>query len=219
MYRELHDLFDDVDRIGPGLQAVVLTGAGHHFSAGNDLDDFATMSPDNARERMFGVRESFFAIQRCPVPVIGAVGGVALGTGLALAASCDFVVAADDARFGLPELSVGVMGGARHLGRLVSQPMVRWMFLTGRRLTAERMKSVGAVIEVVPRDDLIAVAMVEARRIAAVEPDGASAREAGPRRHRVPRHLPRLRDRTGPHRADDAAPRGLPCRAGRRPQR
>ncbi len=138
MYREIHDLFADIDQIGPGVRAVVLTGAGKHFCAGNDLDDFATMDSENVRERMFHVREAFFAVQECAVPVVGAVAGAALGTGLCLAASCDFVIASDDASFGLPELSVGVHGGARHLARMVSQPVVRWMFLTGQRLSAAR---------------------------------------------------------------------------------
>ncbi|HET6951628.1 MAG TPA: enoyl-CoA hydratase-related protein [Acidimicrobiales bacterium] len=170
MYRELRDLFVDVDAIGPGVRAVVLTGGGRHFCAGNDLDDFASMDSDNVRERMFHVREAFFAIQECAVPVIGAVAGAALGTGLAVAASCDFVVAADDAAFGLPELSVGVHGGARHLGRLVSQPVVRWMYFTGQRLSGEEMRALGAVVMVVPRDDLLVAARAEARRIAAFSP-------------------------------------------------
>jgi enoyl-CoA hydratase len=170
MYREMRDLFTDIDEIGPGVRAVVLTGAGKHFCAGNDLDDFATMDSDNVRERMFHVREAFFAIQECAVPVVGAVAGAALGTGLVLAASCDFVVAAEDASFGLPELSVGVHGGARHLGRLVGQPMVRWMFFTGQRLSGAAMHELGAVIAVVPRDELLVRAQAEARRIAAYSP-------------------------------------------------
>jgi enoyl-CoA hydratase/carnithine racemase len=170
MYREIRDLFVDIDQIGAGVRAVVLTGAGKHFCAGNDLDDFATMDSDNVRERMFHVREAFFAIQECAVPVVGAVAGAALGTGLVLAASCDFVVAADSASFGLPELSVGVHGGARHLGRLVGQPIVRWMFFTGQRLTAAEMLALGAVISVVPPDDLLAHAKSEARRVAAFSP-------------------------------------------------
>jgi enoyl-CoA hydratase/carnithine racemase len=170
MYRELRDLFVDIDQIGTGVRAVVLTGAGKHFCAGNDLDDFATMDRDNVRERMFHVREAFFAIQECAVPVIGAVAGAALGTGLVIAASCDFVVAADDASFGLPELSVGVHGGARHLGRLVTQPLVRWMFFTGQRLSGLELEAVGAVVGVVPRDELVAAAQAEARRIAAFSP-------------------------------------------------
>ena len=105
MYQEIRELFVDIDQVGPGVRAVVLTGEGKHFCAGNDLDDFATMDRDNVRERMFHVREAFFAIQECAVPVVGAVAGAALGTGVAIAASCDFVVAADDAVFGLPEPS------------------------------------------------------------------------------------------------------------------
>jgi enoyl-CoA hydratase len=170
MYRQIRDLFVDIDQIGPGVRAVVFTGNGKHFCAGNDLDDFATMDRDNVRERMFHVREAFFAIQECAVPVVGAVAGVALGTGLVLAASCDFVVAADDASFGLPELSVGVHGGARHLGRLVGQPMVRWLFFTGQRLSGAEMHVLGAVIAVVPREELLGRAQAEARRVAAYSP-------------------------------------------------
>jgi len=170
MYRELRDLFADIDQVGAGVRAVVLTGAGRHFCAGNDLDDFATMDRDNVRERMFHVREAFFAIQGCAVPVVGAVAGAALGTGMALAASCDFVVASEDAAFGLPELSVGVHGGARHLGRLVPQPIVRWLYFTGQRLTGAQMLALGAVVAVVPRDELLAAAVAEARRIAAFSP-------------------------------------------------
>jgi enoyl-CoA hydratase/carnithine racemase len=170
MYRELRDLFADIHSIGNGVRVVVLTGEGKHFCAGNDLEDFATMDRDNVRERMFHVREAFFAIQECAVPVVGAVAGAALGTGLALAASCDFVLAAEDASFGLPELSVGVHGGARHLGRMVGQPLVRWMFFTGQRLSAAEMHAVGAVVRVVPRAELLAAAESEARRIAAFSP-------------------------------------------------
>jgi enoyl-CoA hydratase len=170
MYRELRDLFFDIDTIGKGVRAVVLTGDGKHFCAGNDLDDFATMDSDNVRERMFHVREAFFAIQECAVPVVGAVAGAALGTGLVLAASCDFVLAAEDASFGLPELSVGVHGGARHLGRIVSQPLVRWMFFTGQRLSAAEMQAAGAVVRVVPSAELLGAAQGEARRIAAFSP-------------------------------------------------
>lgn len=179
MYRELRDLFVDIDRVGPGVRAVVLTGAGRHFCAGNDLDDFATMDAHNVRERMFHVREAFFALQECAVPVVGAVAGAALGTGLVLAASCDFVVASEDASFGLPELSVGVHGGARHLGRWVGQPYVRWMFFTGQRLSGAELHALGAVIAVVPRDEVVARAQAEAARVAAYSPTAVRLGKAG----------------------------------------
>jgi enoyl-CoA hydratase len=137
------------------------------------------MDAQNVRERMFHVREAFFAIQECAVPVVGAVAGAALGTGLVLAASCDFVVAAEDASFGLPELSVGVHGGARHLGRLVGQPIVRWMFFTGQRLSGAELLARGAVVAVVPREEVVARAQAEAARIAAFSPTAVRLGKGG----------------------------------------
>jgi enoyl-CoA hydratase len=179
MYRSMHRLFSDIDQAGADVRAVVLTGAGKHFSAGNDLDDFETMTPDNGRERMFHVRETFFAIRDCAVPVVGAVAGVALGTGVALAASCDFVLASDDATFGLPELSVGVMGGAKHLSRLVPQPIVRWMYFTGKRLPASAFQAWGGVIGVVERARLLDEATRLAAEIAAYSPTAVRLSKRG----------------------------------------
>ena len=164
MYREIEQLFSRADLPG---DVVVLTSEGKHFCAGNDLEEFGTLTPANADARMAEVRAAFFAIQDCHLPVIGAVQGSALGTGLAIAASCDFVVAADDARFGVPEISVGVMGGARHLARLVPEPWVRWMYLTGAPVPAQELKALGAVIETCPAERLAERARDHASRIAA----------------------------------------------------
>jgi enoyl-CoA hydratase len=169
-YIEIQKLFSNPDQVGGPVQAIVLGAEGKHFCAGNDLDEFATMSPENGTERMWRVREAFFAIQDCPVPVVGAVHGSALGTGLAIAASCDFVVAARDARLGLPELTVGVMGGARHLARIAPQPLVRRMFFTGMPLTAEEMLAAGASLIVCDRAELLDVATGYAQRIASFSP-------------------------------------------------
>jgi enoyl-CoA hydratase len=166
MYREIRTLFTDVGRLGADVKVVVLAGDGRHFCGGNDLDEFATLTPRNSDVRMAEVRAAFFAIQDCPLPVIGAVHGVALGTGLAIAASCDFVVASEDARFGVPEVSVGIMGGARHLARLVPEPWVRWMFLSADPVSANQLAGIGGVVAVVPREELLATARAHARRIA-----------------------------------------------------
>lgn len=169
MYREITDLFTHLDDRAGELQpvkVVVLTGAGRHFCAGNDLNEFATLAPDNSDARMADVRAAFFAIQDCPVPVVGAVAGAALGTGLAIAASCDFVIAAEDARFGTPEVGVGIMGGARHLARLVPEPWVRQMYFSAQPLTGARMAELGAVIEAVPREQVLDTAYHHARTIA-----------------------------------------------------
>ncbi|WP_142064313.1 enoyl-CoA hydratase/isomerase family protein [Pseudarthrobacter sp. B4EP4b] len=155
MYREIERFFSHPERFVPGIKAVVLAGEGRHFCAGNDLHEFGTLTPENSDERMAEVRAAFFAIQNCSVPVIAAVQGAAVGTGLAIAASCDFVIAATTARFGTPEVSVGIMGGARHLARLVPEPLVRWMYFTGDPIDVRRLEQVGGVIEVVPADELL----------------------------------------------------------------
>lgn len=170
LYLQLRETFAGVEERWPEANAVVLSSAVRHFCAGNDLGEFLTMTSDNARERMFHVREAFFAIQDCALPVVAAVHGAALGTGLAIAASCDLVVAADDARFGLPEITVGVMGGARHLARLAPQPMVREMFFTGRPVPAAELWRVGGISRVVPRADLLATATDLAAEIAQHSP-------------------------------------------------
>ncbi|WP_016745345.1 enoyl-CoA hydratase-related protein [Rhizorhabdus wittichii] len=170
MYIELADLFRDPDRFIPGVKAIVLTGRGRHFCAGNDLDEFATMTPENGAERMWRVREAFFAVQECVVPVIGAVQGAALGTGLCLAVACDFMVAAKDASLGLPELTVGVMGGARHLARIAAQPIVRRMYFTGQPMRAEELAAAGGGLFVCEPEEVLAEARRYATRAAGFSP-------------------------------------------------
>lgn len=169
MYMEIADLFSAPDRMGD-VKAIVLGAEGRFFCAGNDLDEFATMTPGNGTERMWRVREAFFAIQDCPVPVIGAVHGAALGTGLAIAASCDFVIASPDAKFGLPELTVGVMGGAAHLARLAAQPVVRRMYFTGEAIEARQLAAWGGAIFLHDGGGLIDEAKRLARRAASFSP-------------------------------------------------
>lgn len=170
MYLEVANLFNNPDQIGPDVRAIVLRGAGKHFCGGSDLEGFKTMTPENAPERQWHVREAFFAIQFCPLPVVGAVHGVALGAGLAIAASCDFVVAAEDARFGLPELTVGVMGGARHLARLAPQPLVRRMFFTSEHVEARAFADAGGAVVVCPAAELLERARGYAQKIAGFSP-------------------------------------------------
>lgn len=165
MYRELAAAFAPDGPVAGSTKVIVLTGRGRHFCAGNDLGEFASLTPDNAGGRMAEVRAAFFAIQDCPVPVIAAVRGAALGTGLAIAASCDFVIAAEGARFGTPEVSVGVMGGARHLARLVPEPWVRWMYLTAEPLAADQLHRLGSLIDVVPDAELLDAARTHARLV------------------------------------------------------
>jgi enoyl-CoA hydratase len=170
MYRSIKRLFRSLESLAGDVRAVILAGRGKHFCAGNDLDEFRSLDPENSPGRMLEVREAFFAIQDAPVPVIGAIHGAAFGTGLAIAASCDLVVAAEGALLGVPEVSVGVMGGARHLMRLVPQPVARWMYFSGEPMPVERLQSMGAVLDVVPGDELMARARERAAAIARHSP-------------------------------------------------
>lgn len=165
MYVEIKELFGSLERYLPGVRAVVLTGEGKHFCGGNDLAEFQTMDPDNAGERMRLVREAFWAIHDAGVPVIAAVHGVAVGTGLAVAASSDLIIAAEGAQFGLPEVNVGVMGGAKHASRLVPQGLVRYLHLTGEPLPAEELARFGGVLKVVPHERLLTEAYALAQKI------------------------------------------------------
>jgi enoyl-CoA hydratase len=173
MYAEIRDTFNGLREAFPGGRVVVLEGAGRHFCAGNDLADFETMTSANAPQRMQAVREAFWAIHDCPLPVVAAVHGSALGTGLAIAASADLIVAAEDAQFGLPELSVGVMGGARHLARLVPQQLVRKMFLTADPVSGAELASAGGAVDAVPLQQLAAAARALALRIARHSPSAS----------------------------------------------
>jgi enoyl-CoA hydratase len=166
MYAEIRDLFGDFDNLLTDVSVVILTSAGRHFCGGNDLNEFGTLSPVTSPGRMRLVRDAFAAIYDCPIPTVGAVRGVALGTGVAIAASCDLLVCADTARFGLPEVSVGVMGGAKHLSRLVPQSMVRLMHLTAEPVSAAELARYGGIARIVPDAQLIEEANSLAARIA-----------------------------------------------------
>lgn len=135
---------------------VILTGAGDKsFVAGGDLNEHAQLDPESAQVRTALIRDVFDAVRRHRVPVIAAVNGYALGGGLALMASCDIVVAADSARFSLPEVKVGIMGGTKHLRRIVPDKVMRMMAFTGNFADARYFHSIGAIQEVVPLAELM----------------------------------------------------------------
>lgn len=165
MYEEIRTLFTEVDELLPDVAVLILRGEGRHFCAGNDLGEFMTLTSTNSPARMELVREAFAAIYDCPVPVIAAVHGSALGTGVAIAGSCDIVICGESARFGTPEVGVGVMGAAKHLSRLVPQQVVRRMYYTADPVSGLDLMRHGGVAEVVPDDQLIDAATTLALRI------------------------------------------------------
>ena len=162
------DAISDLDEV----RVAVLTGAGKCFSGGADIKARAgkERGPGDAWEHNRKARECFHSIVECKKPVVAAINGVALGAGLALAASCDILIAAEEAMLGLPEIDVGLMGGGRHAMRLFGHSRVRRMMLTGDRISGAELYRLGVVEECVPREQVVETAMTYARRIAAKSP-------------------------------------------------
>jgi len=151
------------------VRAIVLTGSERAFAAGADIREMAP------RSYMEMFKANFFAaaadrIAAVRKPIIAAVAGYALGGGCELAMLCDFIIAADTAKFGQPEINLGVMpgiGGTQRLTRLVGKSKAMEMCLTGRNMGAEEAERAGLVSRVVPAGDLLHEAIEAARKIAA----------------------------------------------------
>jgi len=138
------------------IKGVVLTGEGRIFCAGADLKSRAATVKDigDLSAHLRRSRECFHSIRECAKPVVAAVNGPALGAGLVLVASADILIASEKASLGLPEIDVGLMGGAGHASRIFSHSMLRTMALTGYRVPADELFRLGVVNKVVPQDKL-----------------------------------------------------------------
>ena len=150
------------------VRAIVITGSEKAFAAGADISEMSGKSfVEVYRADMFN--EDANMIDRCRKPVIAAVAGYALGGGCELAMMCDFIIAADTAKFGQPEVNLGVcagIGGTQRLTRLVGRAKSMDMNLTGRFMDAEEAERSGLVSRVVPAKKLMEVALDAAERIA-----------------------------------------------------
>jgi enoyl-CoA hydratase/carnithine racemase len=161
-HAELIEIFDDFEQ-DPDAWLAIITGAGDRaFCAGNDLKATAQASANG--ERRVGPDARFAAITRgyhCTKPLIAAVNGVAAGGGFEIALACDVVIAADSARFGLPEPRVGLIAGAGGIHRLTRQIPLKQamgMLMTGRLIDGEEGRRLGFVNEVVPAAQLMEAA-------------------------------------------------------------
>ncbi len=151
-----------------GVGCVVLTGAGRAFAAGADIKEMAPQSyMDVYRSDMFGSFEH--AVSSFRKPIVAAVNGFALGGGCELAMLCDFILASEAAKFGQPEINLGVMpgiGGTQRLTRFVGKSKAMEMCLTGRMMDAAEAERAGLVSRVLPADRLMEEAKAAAKKIA-----------------------------------------------------
>ena len=158
----------------PRVRAVVLTGAGERaFCVGADLKQRASFDDHGWFVQREAFRRGFAAVRRCPLPTVAAVAGFALGGGTELAISCDLVVAATDATFGLPEVRLGLVpagGGTQLLVRRVGRSAARDLVLTGRRVGAAEALELGLADRVVPGGEVLTAATALAAELAGNAP-------------------------------------------------
>jgi enoyl-CoA hydratase len=135
------------------LRAVVITGAGPKaFSGGVNINDLGSTSEKTAREGITRLHHCIAAVRECPVPVIARVNGYCIGGALELAAACDLRIAADHARFGMPEVRLGIPSviEAALLPRLMGAGRARWLLLTGELIDAQEALRWGLVERIAP---------------------------------------------------------------------
>src|SRR6185295_1608357 len=163
------DAFEADDSIG----CMVLSGSDKAFAAGADIKAMKAKTYMDVYKEDF-ITSNWERLARCRKPVIAAVAGYALGGGCELAMMCDFIIAADNARFGQPEITLGVSpgaGGTQRLTRQVGKSKAMEMILTGRMMDAAEAERASLVSRVVPLAELIPAAMEAARKIAALSPN------------------------------------------------
>lgn len=157
-----------------GVRCVILTARGDKaFSAGGDLKERRTMTEADWQRQHAIFEQNVMALRDCPVPVIAAVNGVAYGGGMETALNCDFIYAADHARFALTEVTLGIMPGCmgtQHLPLAVGERRAKEIILTGEPFTAQQAFEWGMVNRVVPLAELMDATLATAKRIAANAP-------------------------------------------------
>ena len=155
---ELSDALDDISD-NADIRVLILTGAGDKsFVAGADITELAKFNPLEAKLFSEKGHAAIFKLQALSIPVIAAVNGFALGGGSEIALACDFIYASENGKFGLPEITLGIIpgfGGTQRLPRLIGQNVAKELIFTGKMIAAEEAKELGLVNRVFPADALM----------------------------------------------------------------
>jgi len=167
--KELTHAFDKATK-DKKVRAVVLTGGGEKaFVAGADISEMVRFTPVKAEAFAKLGQEVLLSIENCPKPVIAAVNGFALGGGTEISMACDFIYASTKAKFGQPEITLGIIpgfGGTQRLPRLVGKAMAKELVLTGGMIGADEALRIGLVNKVFEPDQLLDAAKKTAAKIA-----------------------------------------------------
>lgn len=167
--REVVDLIDEkleLIKADEEVRALIVTSDGN-FAAGADIVAMVELGPEEARKFLFS--STFNKLENLGIPTIAAICGYALGGGLELALTCDFRIASEDAKVGLPEITLGIMpgaGGTVRLPRLIGEAKAKEMIMLGGQMKADEALRVGLVSKVVPKEELFGEAMKLAEKLA-----------------------------------------------------
>jgi enoyl-CoA hydratase len=182
VYKELYDVFGAIEN-DPEVRVVVLTGAGERaFCAGSDVAEMQNMGPIEIQKFMATIRKTSDFVYALTKPTIAAVNGYALGGGCELSMCCDIRIASEKARFGQPEITLGLIPGAsgtQRLPRLIGAAKAKEMIFTGDLIDAATALNQGLVNKVVPPEKLMEEALAMATKLASMSgPVLAMAKEA-----------------------------------------
>lgn len=169
---ELGEAIDEI-RSRDDIAGAILTGAGRAFIAGADISELAAQSPMQAKQRALRGQQIFRRFETSPKPVIAAVNGFALGGGCELAMACHLRIASDAAKFGQPEVKLGICpgyGGTQRLPRLIGMGRALQLLMTGEMIDAAEAYRIGLANRVVPGTELLATADAMLRQMLANGP-------------------------------------------------
>ncbi|WP_342366631.1 enoyl-CoA hydratase-related protein [Clostridium aminobutyricum] len=169
---ELYEAFTEVEKNGE-IRAAIVTGEGKAFVAGADIAQMHAIDPIGGRTMIATGHKVMNYIEAIEKPVIAAINGFALGGGCELAMACDIRVASEKAKFGQPEVNLGIIpgfGGTQRLPRLVGKSMAKYLIMTADMINAEEAYRIGLVEKVVPAEELIDAAEKIAKTILAKAP-------------------------------------------------
>ncbi len=168
MFSEIAEVFDQV-RQNPEIRALILTGQGRAFIAGADIKELSESDALKASQISQIGQEVMSKVEQLPIPVLAAVNGFALGGGCEMAMACDLIYASEEAKFGQPEINLGVIpgfGGTQRLARLVGLGMAKELCFTGRTIDAAEARAIGLVARIFPAASLMEESLKAAKVMA-----------------------------------------------------
>ncbi len=169
MVKDLHEAFDAIEK-NIDIKVLVMTGEGDKsFIAGADIAHMVNLDPLRLRQFSIDLHEMGFRLENLSIPVIACVNGFALGGGTEMALACDFIYASENAKFGQPEITLGVtpgFGGTQRLPRMVGKAMAKELCMTGGLIDAQTAKEIGLANKVFPPESLWEETMKTAQKMA-----------------------------------------------------